>query len=371
MHILFAGGGTAGHINPALAVAGYITKKYPDTKISYVGTANKLEAQLVPQAGYDFYSVDVAGFQRKISFKALKRNISAARKAVTASYASKKLLKQLKPDLVFGTGGYVSGPVLRQAAKMGIKTAVHEANAYPGVTIKLLAPVVDAVMLAYPEAKKHLNCKNSPIITGNPIRSEILHTDRKAAKEKLGVDDGKPMLLSFGGSLGAAALNRAAVGLIKENDGRYHHFHGTGKSGYKTTLSALKSEGIPSNSETVHISEYINNMDEMLAAADLVVCRAGAMTLSEITACGKPAIIIPSPYVAENHQFHNAMSLKSHGAAEIIEEKDLTAETLKSAVYDLIFDEDRLKTMSSNSYDLAITDANERILKVIEQLLSL
>lgn len=371
MHILFTGGGTAGHINPALAVAGYIKKKYPDAKISYIGTASKLEAQLVPAAGYDFYSVDVAGFQRKISFKAFKRNISAAAKAVTASHTSKKLLKQLKPDLVFGTGGYVSGPVLREAAKIGIKTAAHESNAYPGVTIKLLAPIVDAVMLAYPEAKKYLKCKNPAIITGNPIRGEILHTDKKAAKERLGISDDKPMLLSFGGSLGAAALNRAAVGLIGDNGGRYHHYHGTGKSGYKTMLAELKSKGLSPESETVHISEYINNMNDMLAAADLVVCRGGAMTLSELAACGKPAIIIPSPYVAENHQFHNAMSLKNHGAAEVIEEKDLTAEVLKSAVYELLFDKNKLRTMSSNSRDLAINDANERILRVIERLLSI
>ena len=164
MHILFAGGGTAGHINPAIAVAGYIKEKYPDCKISFIGTKKGMENRLVPLAGYDFYSIDVAGFQRKITVKNLIKNIDAVRKVITSSYASRKLLKELKPDIVLGTGGYVCGPVLREAAKLGIKTAVHEANAYPGVTIKMLAPIVDLVMIAMEDAVKNVKAKNPPII---------------------------------------------------------------------------------------------------------------------------------------------------------------------------------------------------------------
>ena len=195
MHILFAGGGTAGHINPALAVAQYIAKKHPHAKISYIGKKGGMEERLVAAAGFDFYGIDVAGFQRKITLKNIARNISAAEKAVTSSMRSKKLLKTLNPDVVVGTGGYVSGPVLRQAAKLGIKTAIHEQNAYPGVTTKMLVPLVDTVMLAMVEAKPRLKLKNAPIVTGNPVREEFLSLSKEKAREELNLQN-MPVLLS-------------------------------------------------------------------------------------------------------------------------------------------------------------------------------
>ncbi len=368
MHILFTGGGTAGHVNPALAIAGHIKTLHPDAKISYIGAAGKIECDLVPKAGYDFYTIDVAGFQRRISFEAIKKNISAVKKAVVSSAEVKKLLKAINPDLVVGTGGYVCGPVLRAAAKLGIKTAVHEANAYPGVTIKLLAPKVDAVMLVNSDAAKYLNCKNEPIITGNPVRQNILEAGREEARAALGLGD-KKTVLSFGGSLGARPLNEAVSELIKENKSKYYHFHATGRAGYDRMMNALKADGVKGLPSTVRITEYIDNMDVMLAAADLVICRGGALTLSEISACGKPAIIIPSPYVAENHQYHNAMSLKNRGAAEVIEEKDLSGEHLKKLINSILFDDEALKQMAENAKKSAITDANNRIYNVISSLL--
>ena len=179
MRVLLTGGGTAGHINPALAVAEYIKNNNENAKISYIGTAKKLEATLVPKAGYDFRTIDVAGFRRKISIPNIFYNISAASKAVTSSFAARKILKELKPDVVMGTGGYVSGPVLREAAKLGIKTAIHEQNAYPGITTKMLAPKVDRVMLAIPEAKKHINVNRDYVVTGNPVREDFLKIDKK------------------------------------------------------------------------------------------------------------------------------------------------------------------------------------------------
>ncbi len=369
MHILFTGGGTAGHINPALAVAGYLKEIRPDTKISYIGTVGKLECRLVPAAGYDFYTIDAAGFQRKLTFDALKKNITAVKKAISSSNKAKKLLNELSPDIVVGTGGYVCGPVLREAIKLKIPSAIHEANAYPGVTTKILAPRLDSVMLAYKDAAKYLKCKNPPVITGNPVRVEILHSNRKKARAELGLDE-KPMLLSFGGSLGARPLNEACVPLIADNGGRYYHYHATGKAGYKQMKANLTANGVTSPAETVHISEYINNMSVLMAAADLVICRGGALTVSELPACAKPAIIIPSPYVAENHQYHNAMSLKNRGAAEVIEEKDLNGEVLKKHVEQILFDPVKLKSMSENSKKCAITDANKRIVEVIDSLLN-
>ncbi len=368
MHILFAGGGTAGHINPALAVADYIKERHPDAKISYIGTPDKLESKLVPQKGYDFYTIEVAGFQRKINAKNIKRNVDALKKAVTASKRCKTLLKEIAPDIVVGTGGYVSGPVLREAQKLGIKTAIHEQNAFPGVTTKMLAPNADAVMLAMPEAEKYLKLNKKPIITGNPVRGEVSSMSREEARAVLGFDN-RPMILSFGGSLGARHINEACEELIKWHNGtgKFYHIHGTGSVGFGAMNEHLKDAGV-SLSKEIEIREYINDMNVCLAAADLVICRAGAITLSELSVCGKPSVLIPSPFVAENHQFHNAMTLKRNGAAEIIEEKDLTGEKLIDTVSHLIENKAKLEKMSASAFKCAIPDANERIYEVIMKL---
>ncbi len=371
MHILFAGGGTAGHINPALAVADYIKSKHPDAKISYIGTEKGLESRLVRDAGYDFYAIEVAGFQRKLSLQNIKRNISALRKMFTSSVAARKILKQLSPDVVVGTGGYVSGPVLREASKLKIKTCIHEQNAYPGIATKALAPIVDRVMVAMPEAQEHLKCKKEFIVTGNPVRNSMTLTSKSAAKKKLGIGD-MPLILSFGGSLGAKPINEAVSGMIVHfaDKNKYYFIHATGKNGYDSTCAVLKEKGIdPKKQKNVEIREYINNMDVCMAAADLVICRSGAITLSELQNCGKPSILIPSPYVAENHQYHNAMTLKKAGAAEVIEEKELSVERLiKTATY-MLDSEKALEKMSANAKKTAIYDSNERIYKVITQLL--
>ena len=366
MHILFAGGGTAGHINPALAIAGYIREKHPDAHISYIGTPDKLEAKLVPEKGYNFRTIVVAGFQRKISLKNIARNASAVRKMFTSSIEAKKILKELQPDVVIGTGGYVSGPVLREASRMGLKTAIHEQNAFPGVTTKMLASHVDEVMFAMPEAQKYIKLNKKPTITGNPIRQELLKITREEARKRLGIDD-SPLILSFGGSLGARRINEAVTGLIKWHNGtnKYYHIHGTGKVGYQTMMDNLSDILLSSK---VDVREYIDDMDVCMAAADLIICRAGAITLSELQACGKPAILIPSPYVAENHQYHNAKTLENIGAAKIIEEKDLTAEKLIEVVGGLIENRPRLQEMSQKAQKNAIVDANERIYNVIMKL---
>lgn len=366
MHIVFAGGGTAGHINPALAVAGYIKEKHPDAKISYIGVADKLEARLVPEKGYDFYSIDVAGFQRSLKPKSIIKNISAVKKAIVSSNDCVKLLKKLQPDLVVGTGGYVSGPVLKAAQKLGIKNAIHEQNAFPGVTTKMLIAKADAVMLAYADAKKHLKLNKEPIITGNPVRRELLSLDKAEAKRMLGMED-KPLILSFGGSLGARRINEAMTDIIKwHNDtDKFYHIHGAGKAGYETMLSNLSDIQLSSN---IQVREYISDMDVCMAAADLVICRAGAITLSEIQACSKAAVLIPSPNVAENHQYFNALSLEKAGCAKLIEEKDLTKDLIIKTVENLIENKPKLQKMENAAKNSAIIDANERIYEVLMQL---
>ena len=371
MHILFAGGGTAGHINPALAVAEYIKDKDPDAVISYIGTAKKLEATLVPKAGYDFRTIDVAGFQRKLTAKNVVRNANAVIKAITSSLKAKKILIELNPDIVMGTGGYVSGPVLREAVKLGIPTVIHEQNAYPGVTTKMLASKVDRIMLAMPEAKDRLNTDKPMIVTGNPVRSSFIGCDKGKARKSLGIADDKIVVLSFGGSLGARPLNEAVAGMIAKlgEDERYVFIHSTGNSGYTAFCQELAAQSVKTG-DNVRVLKYIDNMAECMSSADVVIGRAGAITLTEIEAAGRASVLIPSPYVAENHQFHNAMTLKKHNAAEVIEEKDLTSDKLTKTVVEITSQSARVEEMGKNAGDMAITDATKRIYEVICELIN-
>ena len=369
MHILFAGGGTAGHINPALAVASFIKSKHPNARISYIGKKGGMEERLVKESGFDFYGIDVAGFQRRLSLKNIGRNISAVYKVFASSIDCKKLLLSLKPDVVLGTGGYVSGPVLRTAAKLGIKTAIHEQNAFPGVTTKMLVDLVDTVMLAMPEAKSRLSLKREPVITGNPVRSDFGLLNKTECKKKLSLPE-KPVILSSGGSLGAMPINKAVCELIaaKWKDNDIIFIHAAGKANYKECVEVLRKSGVNLGAENVIVKDYIDNMGECMAAADLLISRAGAISLSELQICSKPAILIPSPYVAENHQYHNAMALKKIGAAEVIEEKNLTGSELIKVVEKLIYNKSALKNMGQKANSIAIPDSSERIYKEIMKL---
>ncbi|OJU13203.1 MAG: undecaprenyldiphospho-muramoylpentapeptide beta-N-acetylglucosaminyltransferase [Clostridiales bacterium 43-6] len=369
MHILFAAGGTAGHINPAISVAQYIRKQHHDAVISFIGNKNGMESSLVPKAGFDFYSINVAGFQRKLTMTNIKRNISAVIKVLKSSSDCEKLLQELKPDVVVGTGGYVSGPVLRKAAKMGIKTAAHEQNAFPGITTKMLCKSVDKVMLAFEDAKKHIKTDREFIVTGNPVRQSLIDADRETSRQKLGLDE-RPMILSYGGSLGARRVNEAIADVLKWHaaSGKYYHFHAIGK--YGGFLYELLDEAgvVYQNSRTIRIREYIDDMDICMSAADVVIARAGAITLSELQVTGKAAILIPSPNVAENHQYHNALSISKKGGAVLIEEKDLTGERLIEELKKLIENPKLIQLMGKKVQSDAVFDSNERIYEVIMDL---
>ena len=370
MKVLLAGGGTAGHINPALAIAGYIRHMRPDTQFLFIGNEGGMEQRLVPQAGYEIRSVSISGFKRSLKPKAAVENIKTLGRTVSSSAEAKKIIKEFKPDICIGTGGYVSGPVVRTAAKMGIPCLIHEQNAYPGVTNKLLSKRVKKVMLAVEAAKKYFPDADV-VVTGNPVRGEILTADKETSREKLGLDQ-RPVILSFGGSLGAERINRSLADVIVRSakDGKYQHIHAYGQYG-KWFPDLLKEMGADLESaKNLDIREYINDMPVCLAAADLVIARAGAITLSEIQVKGKPSILIPSPNVAENHQFHNAMSLVSHNAAVMIEEKDLTPEKLTEEIDKLASDPKRLAEYSENARKMAIADASKRIYSVIIEVLS-
>lgn len=371
MRVLLAGGGTAGHINPALAIAGYIKSKRPDTEFLFIGNQGGMEQRLVTQAGYNIKSIKISGFKRSFSPKSLAENVKTVGRTFSSSAASKKIISDFKPDICIGTGGYVSGPVVRTAAKMGIPCIIHEQNAYPGVTNKMLAKRAKRVMLAVEAAKKYFPDSNV-VVTGNPVRSEILTANKEESRQKLDLDE-RPVVLSFGGSLGARKINEAVADLVARSgkDQKYQHIHAYG--GYGEWFPQLvKEKGTDvSACKNLDIRPYIDNMPECMAAADLVICRAGAITLSEIQAMGKPAILIPSPNVAENHQYHNAMALVNAGAAEIIEESELSGEALIKKVDQMLKNPDKLNSIGENSRKMAITNANERIYSVIKKVLGL
>ncbi len=370
MKVVFAAGGTGGHINPALAAAGELRARDPQAEILFIGTKDHMEARLVPAAGFEFKTIAIEGFQRKPSFKNLKRNLHTVHLLLHATGAVKKILRDFAPDVAVGFGGYVSGPVIRTAAKLGIKTAIHEQNAYPGVTNKALAKYVDRVMLTVEAAKEHLSCKNPPVVTGLPVRREILTADRDFARAKLGISDDALLVLSMGGSLGAKAVNEAVVGFIAARWQKKNlvFLHATGKYG-KWVPERLRELGVPlDRAKNVQIREYIDDMETCLPAADLVIGRAGASSLAEIEATGKASILIPSPNVAENHQYYNAMALVNNNAARILEEKDLSAESLTALADELLEDRETLRVIGENARKMAVLDSAKVICDIIVEL---
>ena len=371
MKVILAAGGTAGHINPALAAAGGLRERIPDCEILFIGTEDKMESRLVPAAGFDFKSIDISGFWRSMDLESIRHNLSTARKLLTASKGAKRIIREFDPDVVVGFGGYVSGPVLMEAARLGIPTAIHEQNALPGVTNKALAKKVDCVMLTSADAKNRMESKNEPVITGLPVRGEMLRASREESRKKLGIEDGKIVVLSMGGSLGADTINNAMVSLISDyiDDERFFFIHSTGSSGLWVKDKLLENGVDASKANNLDLREYIDDMDVCMPAADLVICRAGASSLAELEALSKASILIPSPTVAENHQYFNALSLSKRGAAELIEEKDLTSEKLKDIFEKMVSDETVLEQYGENANKLAVSDAREKIVDCILALI--
>ena len=369
MRVVFTAGGTGGHINPALAAAGELKNRHPDAEILFIGAKDRMEATLVPNAGFELKTVKISGFYRKLSFKNLFRNAQTVYHIATSSVQVRKILNEFKPDVVVGFGGYASGPAVRTAAKMGIKTAIHEQNAYPGVTNKTLARYVDKVMLTNEAAKNYFVCKDEPVVTGLPVRNEILGADRAKARKELRLNDEDILILSMGGSQGAKIINRNVAGMISNlwKTKNLVFLHATGEYGREWMPQMLRDDGVEIG-DNVRIVEYINNMEVALPAADIVISRAGASSLSEILALGKASILIPSPNVAENHQYHNAMSLVNNNAALIIEEKDINPQVLTDKVSELINNSEKRFELGENALKMAHPEAKEKICDIIESL---
>ena len=332
MRILITGGGTGGHVNPALAVAEAVKKRDPEAEIAFVGTPRGIENKLVPAAGFKLFKVNVIGFRRSLS----PRNIKAAWLAMISPLKASAIIRKFKPDVVFGTGGYVSWPIMVAAARKKVPTAVHEANAVPGLAVRKLIPYTDKIYLNFKISEKSLGpgAEGKTQHVGCPLRSGIGELSRKAARERLGIEKDSFFILSFGGSLGAARLNEAAMELsggyiCRHPDVTY--VHATGDSYYGEYREKFLAAGYDAY-RNVKFEKYINDMDLMLAAADLVICRSGAITLAELSRAGRASILIPSPNVTDNQQYKNARVFADCGGAILIEEKDLTEEKLESAI---------------------------------------
>ena len=362
MRILISGGGTGGHVTPAVAIANYLREKNKNIQIAFAGTEKGIENKIIPKEGYKLYHLKVRGFKRKFTLE----NIDALIKAFTSQRTARKIIKDFKPDIVIGTGGYVSWPVLSAAAKQKIPAVIHEQNAFPGVTTKMLSKAVDKVMLSFEESRKYFrdNVQKKLIYTGNPVKSECFTVDYKKEKKELSPD--KPMILSVGGSMGAAKINEVMIDFMDKysKNRNITHYHVTGSLGYKEYSQIYKDKKLDIYGN-LHLSEYIFDIYKYYAAADIIICRAGAITLTELAVLKKPAILIPSPNVAENHQFKNAEVLEKHGAAVLIEEKNLTAEALIEKVDGLFKDPSKLINMARNISSFASPDTLGNIYNII------
>lgn len=379
LRVLISGGGTGGHINPALAIAEKIRQENPDAVIEYVGTEKGLETKLVPRAGYPIHYVKVEGLRRSFSAE----NIRAAAEAVTSVYEAKRIIRQFHPDIVIGTGGYVCWPVLRAASSMKIPTVVHESNALPGVATRMLAKYADVILLNFRESETilkemHTRLHAKLITVGNPVRPEMfdLAKAKAACREKLGFREGERILLSYGGSLGAKRINKTVFEMISSGllPQDIRHIHATGNGYWDEAQRIFTEKGfLLSDENTLEkgktvLKKYIYNMPEQLACADLVICRAGAMTVSEIAAMEKAAIFVPSPNVTDNHQYKNALVLKRAGAAELIEEKNLTPSVLADTVTRFFSDDRLMKTTGDRARTFAEPKCLDKIYDVISEL---
>lgn len=371
MNVIFTCGGTAGHINPAIAVANILKERHPDAGILFIGASGHMEEKLVPQAGYELVCLPGSGLSRSISFTGLKKNVKAVKNVVSAISQCKKYIRDFGADVVVGTGGYASFPALHAASKLGIPTIVHEANAVPGVTTKMAAKTATRVLVAFEESAQYYKKPEKVEVVGMPVRKEFVLTRREDARRALGLDN-RPLVVSAFGSLGARAMNYAMADFMKlESDAGmpFQHIHATGSYGWKWMPEHLQKLGVDADScSGLDLREYIYNMPTVMAAADVIISRAGASTLNEIGASGTPCILIPSPNVTNDHQTKNAKVLAQRGGAVLIPEGEDMGRKLYDAVTELLADEGRRNQMSAALRQSVITDSAQRICAMIEQL---
>ncbi len=371
MKFLFTCGGTAGHINPALGVAQYLKELMPDCEILFVGAEGHMETELVPREGFDIKTVNITNISRSLSLEGLKHNLNTIKNVIGSTSEAKAIIKEFMPDVVIGTGGYVCYPVLRAAHTMKIPTVIHESNAVPGLTTKMLSVSTDKILVGFEESRQYYKNQRKVIVTGTPVRGDFRRIDKKTAREKLGLDPDRPLVVSVWGSLGASFMNKLMVSFIEKALGKpfFNLIHSAGKCGYKAMLHDMEKENIKDpKARGMEVREYIYDMPVVMAAADLVICRSGASTLSELAVLGRPAILVPSPNVTGNHQDKNARVLEKAGAAVVLDESELSADKLLGSVSLLLSRPETLEAMSEQMKKLGVEDSTERIANIILDL---
>ena len=371
MNVIFTCGGTGGHINPAIAVANLLKERHPDCNILFIGAKGHMEEKLVPKAGYELICLPGTGLSRKLSLQGIKTNCKAIANVLSAIRQCKKIIRDFQPDVIVGTGGYASFPALFAGSQMGIPTCVHESNAVPGLTTKMIAGRASKVLVSFAESAAYYPRPDRVEVVGMPVRKEFITTRQQDARRTLGLDD-RPVVVSAFGSLGARDMNIAIADMFKlEHEGGYpyQHIHATGSFGWEWMPERVASLGVDVlENKGIDMREYIYNMPEVMAAADIIISRAGASSCNEIAASGTPSILIPSPNVTNNHQEKNARILQERGAAILLLEGDCSGQVLYNAVQQLVEDPDRRKAMSDAVRGMVILDSAERICDILEAL---
>jgi UDP-N-acetylglucosamine--N-acetylmuramyl-(pentapeptide) pyrophosphoryl-undecaprenol N-acetylglucosamine transferase len=371
MNVIFTCGGTGGHISPAVAVANLLKERYPETKILFVGAQDGMETDLVPRAGFRLETVQIDNFQRKLTPAGIRHNVLALGHMWSSRKKADALIREFQPDVIVGTGGYASYPMLRQGAKRGIPTALHESNAVPGLTTRLVMEHMDRVMVSFEESRSSYPHPENVRVVGMPVNSEFLFGKREEARKKLGLDQ-RPLVVSYWGSLGAREMNKKIarfMALECQEGAPFQHIHATGSYGWRWMPEYVKDQGADLEAfPAIDMREYIYDMPTVMAAADLVICRAGAATIAEVAAAGKPAIFVPSPNVTDNHQEKNARILEARGGAVVLREGECDGDSLYRTAKELLGDRQRLEAMGRAVQEMAVPDSAQRILDIILEL---
>ena len=371
MNVIFTCGGTGGHINPAIAVANMMKQRHPDCKILFIGAEGHMEEQLVPQAGYDLKCLPGSGLSRGKNLAAIKKNLKAIKCVVSAVGECKKIIREFKPDVIIGTGGYASFPALYAGSKLGVPTCVHESNAVPGLTTKMAANTADRVLVCFEESKRYYKNPDAVEVVGMPVRQEFLELTKEKTKKELGLDE-KPLVVSAFGSQGAKVMNETMADMfpLEQKDGfPFNHIHAVGSFGWGWMPDRVKNNGVDLDKcPSIDMREYIYNMPTVMTAADVVISRAGSATCNEIAASGTPCILIPSPNVTNNHQEKNARVLEGAGGAVVVLEKDCTAQKIYDEINAMLADAGRRNEMTKALHGLVKLDSTQRICDILEEL---
>ena len=352
----------------ALAVADRLRALQPDCGVLFVGARDRMETDLVPRAGYEIVTVEVTNFHRSLKPSELAYNVKSLSNVISSTRAAKKIIRDFQPDIAIGTGGYVCFPVLRAASQLGVPTMVHESNAVPGLTTKMLVDDVDRILVGFEDSRDAYGDTSKVVVTGTPVRGAFSACTKAEAKARLGLPADRPLVVSVWGSLGARHMNEIMTEVIARacEAPAFSLIHSAGKTGYDRMAAALQERcGADLAARGMDVRPYIYNMPLVMDAADLVLCRAGASTLAELTCIGKPAVLIPSPNVTNNHQEKNARVLEEAGGAKVLLEGEFDAQSLLADVKELLSDDEKLSAMSAAMTSLAAEDATERICGII------